>query len=134
MLVGKKNRVLIANWKTAKTELDKWKKIESNLRDKIVDKVFPERTEGNNHVELSHGFSINCKQTYRYDIDEDLLKDVLKELPRGAKKKLIKTTASLIKKGYTALDQYDRAIVDHCLTLTPSKPQLEIIAPKEESS
>jgi len=132
MLVNKRNRELIAKWQKAKTELDTYKKLESELRDKIVDRVFSGRGEGTTEEELGAGFKIKCKQGYSYKVDEDVLKDVLKELPRGIKKKLIKTSVSLIQKGYANLDEDDQAIFDPCLTLTPSKPQLEITAPKKD--
>jgi len=133
MLVSKKNKELIAEWKKAKANLDIFKERESKLRDQIVDKIFAKRVEGNNSAELGHGFRINCKQGYKYNVDESLLKDALRELPRGIKKKLIQTKVSLIKKGYKELDEDLCLIFDNCLTLTPSKPQLEIVQPKKEN-
>ena len=134
MIMSKKTRQLILKWQRTKAMLDRCKARESDLRDQIVDDVFSERTEGTNSAELGHGYEIKCKQPYSYNVDEDELKNVLKEMPRGAKKKLIKTKVSLIKKGYSALDEEDKEIFDPCLTLTPGKPQLEIVAPKKEET
>lgn len=132
MLLTKEQKNLVARWNAAKTMLDAAKKKESELRNEVVDQIFPTAEEGTRREELGAGYKLKCSQTYKRDVDEDVAKAVLKELPRGAKKKLLKTKVTLIKKGYDALDDESRGIFDDCLTMKPNKPQISIEKPSEE--
>ena len=119
-------------WKTIKEKLDVLKKEESELRDELVEEIFPDRLEGTSTRELGAGFSIKVVQPYTREVDEDALKAVVKKLPKGMKKQLVKTKVSLIKKGYDSLSVDHGAIFDDCLLVKPGKPRLEIVKPKEE--
>ena len=131
-IVTQKQKLKLAAWERAKNSLTEAKKLEAELFDEVIDLIFPDRKEGVNIAPLGGGYTAHCTQANKRKVDPDDLKAVLKELPRNFKKKLIKTSVSLIKAGYDNLSDEHRAIFDDCLTTVPGKPVLKINPRKKE--
>jgi len=130
--VNKKQTQKLMRWQKAASQLKEAKKIESELRDELVEELFPGAQEGTHNLALGSGYGLKAEIKYRRKVDEKELKVILKGMPRGAKKKLIKTTVSLIKSAYDDLDEDTKEHFDQCLTIEPSKPGLKIVPPKKE--
>lgn len=117
----------LAAWQAADVKLRKCKKDESSLRDEVVQLFFETQDEGAKKVQTSERFTLKAVFKNNKSIDEKELKLALKKLPKGMKKKLIKTKSSLITKGYEELSRQEKEIFDECLTIKPAKPSLQII-------
>lgn len=132
-IITQQTKELINAWHETTKQIAILKRKESDLRDELVEALFPNRTEGTHRRELGAGYDIVATQRYTREVDNQALRRVLREFPKGAKKNLIKTSVSLIKKGYDALDDKHKAIFDKCLTIKPQKPSLRIDEPKDET-
>jgi len=126
----KKIKEKINEWNETTKQLKLIKSRESNLRDEIVDEVFPDRLEGTTRTELGAGFNLVVTQTYSRELDDSSFGEIFKRLPKGSKKKLIKTKVSLVKAAYDKLTSEERDIFDECITVKPNKPSLKIEEPK----
>jgi hypothetical protein len=131
IITQKQKKKLIA-WDKAKKELDEAKAKEAECFSNVIDLIFPDRVEGAQKIPIGGGYYAHCTQGYNRKLDPDELKSVLKELPRGVKKKCVKTSVALIKSGYDSLSDEHRDIFDRCVTSVPRKPSLKIVEPKEE--
>lgn len=132
-IITQKTKEIINAWHETTKQLAILKRKEADLRDELVEALFPNRLEGTTRRELGAGYDIVVTQRYSREIDESALRGVLRRFPKGAKKNLVKTSVSLIKKAYDALDAEHKAIFDECLTIKPQKPSLRIDEPKDET-
>ena len=138
---------LLVRHQQLKDDLDKAKEAEMNLRKYIVNRVFPDATEGTNTLELGNGYKAKAVIKKNYNLDPDLDK-VEATLDRIAKMgnegafiadRLVKWSADFLLTEYRKLEEEEatsaikKAIkkeVDSMLTITDAAPTFNIVEPK----
>lgn len=131
MILTKKTKQQVAEWKKIAEELKVLRKKESVLRDELVDTLAPNRTEGITEIELGYGYKLHITQPYIRDIDDELLVETKKKIKRSILNKLLRTKVSLNKKEYDNMDELTREIFNECIIVKPGKPQMKISEPKK---
>lgn len=137
---------LLVKHQQLKDALEKAKEAEMNLRKYIVNRVFPNATEGTNTLELGNGYKAKAVVKYNYNLDPDLdkVEDALERIARmgneGAfiAERLVKWSADFLLTEYRKLQEPDateiqKAIkkeIDSVLTITEAAPTFEIKEPK----
>lgn len=117
----------VRQWEEAKKNLDGWKKIEMQLRQKLVGMYDSESVKvGTNNLELPDGRQLKYKHQLTYTVDQASLAAALAKLSEGAKDRLIEYKPSLKLKEFKQLNVVDRMIMSSALIIKPSSPQLEI--------
>lgn len=122
----------IMAWNEAKKTLDAAKAAEMEMRKAIVDAEFDVAHVGTQNVELGNGWKLKAvvKESYKLDKDADKVEDMLDKLEDWQADRLVKWTPTLSVSEYKKLDAEDKAKVDAVLTVSPSSPTLELVAPK----
>lgn len=122
----------IMAWNEAKKTLDVAKAAEMEMRKAIVGAEFDVSRIGTQNVELGNGWKLKAvvKESYKLDSDADKVEDMLDKLEDWQADRLVKWTPTLSVSEYKKLDAEDKAKVDAVLTVSPSSPTLELVAPK----
>lgn len=122
----------IMAWNDAKKALDRAKDAEMKLRKSIVDGEFDVSTVGTQNIELGNGWKLKAvvKESYKLSTDNDKVDAVLDTLEDWQADRLVKWSGRLMKSEYDKLDEADKGKVNAVLTIAPSAPTLELIAPK----
>lgn len=122
----------IMAWNEAKKTLDAAKAAEMEMRKAIVATEFDVSHVGTQNVELGNGWKLKAvvKESYKLDKDADKVEDMLDKLENWQADRLVKWTPTLSVSEYKKLDAEDKAKVDAVLTVSPSSPTLELVAPK----
>lgn len=118
---------MLDEWITVKTDLERLKKREADLRKKLFDGAFPAPIEGVNTVELSDGSIV--KGTYKINrtIDEASLQAVKENLPAEKSARLVTFKPQLSLTEYRKLTDEERKIFDAALIVRPGSVSLEVI-------
>lgn len=123
----------IGQWYDLQNKLAALKDQEMALRQEIFAAQFPTPAEGVNSLDLPEGWTL--KGTYKINrtIDEAALPAVLEALRKKklATEALVAYKPSLVIKGYRALSDDHRRILEQALVIKPGAPSLELIAPKK---
>lgn len=128
------NKNLIKEWYEAQKNLDKWKNLESDLRDQVAKEFFDDAKEGTTKIPIDEDVTLVCDQRYNYTLDHDKVPTLLNKLPRGLKNTLVRKKFELVKKVYDIIDVQYKEIFDECLTVKPGKPQIKLVFGKKEKS
>ena len=122
----------IMAWNEAKRTLDAAKAAEMEMRKSIVAAEFDTSKVGTQNVELGNGWKLKAvvKESYKLDSDVEKVEDMLDGLEDWQAERLVKWSPTLSVSEYKKLDDEDRAKVDKVLTIAPSSPTLELVAPK----
>lgn len=123
-----KGDVLTA-WRQAQEVLDSVKKMEMELRKKLVAENFAESKTGANKADVAGGELVYTKK-YTTSVDEELFDRVAQEADIAGVDVglLFKVKHSLDNKRYKTLSDDQRAIVDQMLITKESAPVLEFRA------
>ena len=73
---------LLLRWAELKTELEKAKTLEIELRKFIVKREFPNAKEGTNKLELGNGYKLKAEIKYNYKIDNENIDSVLEDIAK----------------------------------------------------
>ena len=126
----------IADWQTAKKELDAMKAVEMLLRKRIFGAFFPEPVEGSNNFVLPSGEKLNATHVIDRKIDKASLEIYSKKwVAEGHPlaqlgSQLVKWEPSLEIKPYRMLDEDTRTEFENVLTIKPGSPQMKILPAK----
>jgi hypothetical protein len=132
MLLDQKQLSLIQEWNVAKQQLNQWSETESTLRDLVIQELFNTgKTEGTETIELSNDWTIKAtkKLNYRLSNKDGELVNIIATLPSVIAQNLIRWQPDLNLSMYRKLDPSTQALFNPVLTIKPSKPSLELIAP-----
>ena len=127
---------LLLRWAELKTELEKAKALEMELRKFIVKHEFSSVKEGVNNIELGNGYKLKATLKYNYVIDNNKIDSALDKLAKinneGSfiAERIVKWKADLVLKEYRELEPQYKKIIDEVLTIKDAAPTLEIIEPK----
>ena len=128
---------LLLRWAELKTELEKAKTLEMELRKYIVKREFPNAKEGTNNLELGNGYKLKAEIKYNYKIDNENIDSVLEDIAKIGNEghiiaeRLIKWAPSLSLTEYrNILNQDIKKKIDSVLTITDGAPTLTIVEPK----
>ena len=127
---------LLLRWAELKTELEKAKTLEMELRKYIVKREFSSVKEGVNNIELGNGYKLKATLKYNYVIDNNKIDSALDELAKinneGSfiAERIVKWKADLVLKEYRELEPQYKKIIDEVLTIKDAAPTLEIVEPK----
>ena len=127
---------LLLRWAELKTELEKAKTLEMELRKYIVKREFSSVIEGINNIELGNGYKLKATLKYNYVIDNNKIDSALDELAKinneGSfiAERIVKWKADLVLKEYRELEPQYKKIIDEVLTIKDAAPTLEIVEPK----
>lgn len=118
---------MLDEWIAVKTDLERLKKREADLRKKLFDGAFPAPIEGVNTVELSDGSIV--KGTYKINrtVDEAALQAVKENLPAEKSARLVIFKPQLSLTEYRKLTDEERKIFDAALIVRPGSVSLEVI-------
>lgn len=139
---------LLMRHQQLKEALEKAKEAEMAIRKYIVNRIFPDKVEGTNTLELGNGYLAKAVVKFNYNLDPDLDKvdAALDRITRmgneGAfiAERLVKWSASFLLTEYRKLQEPDateiqKAIkkeIDSVLTITDAAPTFDIKEPKEK--
>jgi hypothetical protein len=113
---------LINEYVKVKGEFDKLKKLESELRVKLIDEMFLDQSEGTRKIE-ANGLQISASFGVNYRIDTDLLDDIYNMLS-PEEQDCIKLKPSLVISAYKKLEERD--MLDDCISVSPAMPSVKI--------
>lgn len=117
-------------WNELQELLKDLKKVESTLRKEMLSEFFPSPEEGTNNCALGNDWKAVCKQPVTRKCDEAAFEPVFKQLPRGYRQKLIKTSHTLIVANYRKLSEDERKIFDEALIISNGSASLTVVPPK----
>lgn len=132
------NDSLIMFWKKTKEEADQKKEFEMTLRKEVVKRLFPNKSEGTNTIELGNGYQLKCVIKQSYKIDNKNVDSILDEIAKAGNEgsfiaeRLVTWSASLSLTEYRELDPKYKLIFDKVLTINDAAPVLEIREPKRK--
>lgn len=124
-----RENVVVTRWAKVSKQLKDLKKIESSLRDKVVDYFFDRTGTGTASVDVridDHDCKLAVTRSVSWHIDTDTLKELSSSLDRAMVKKLVRVKYELNKKAYDELNPEQRAVFNQCLVSKPNKPQLKL--------
>lgn len=93
--------------------------------------AFPTPFDGTNNQPLPDGKILQAVFKQNYNVDSKLADATLKKLPPAVARSLLTWNAKLKVGAYKALEPAHKAIVNEIVTITPARPSLEIVEPKE---
>lgn len=129
---------LLKQWEEAKLALLQVKPVvakELELRKRVFALFFPKPKEGVNKFELAGDYLL--KGTHKIDrkVDEAVLEDIQNQMREEFQINpdlLIEMKPSLKMATYRELTAEQRKMFDQALTIKPSTPTIELVAPKEK--
>lgn len=116
------NATQYKQWIEAKAELDKWKKVESDLRIKICDH-FLEGASVGTHNFTAGSFKIKAVKSINTSIDESELSFIWDDLTEE-EQDCVKYKPSLVAKNYKECE--DHSTLDQAIVTKPAMPSLSI--------
>jgi hypothetical protein len=122
---------LITRWEHASTALRIAIALELDARAALTAVAFTNPTEGVNNQPLGDGRILQGTFKRYYNLDNKRVEDALKLLPKSVAAGLVSWDAKLKVGAYKALEPAHRAVVNEVLTITPGRPALEVVLPKE---
>lgn len=139
---------LLVQHQALKDQIEIFKKQEMELRKYIVERAFPDRSEGVNKIDLGNGYELKADVNFNYNIDKPA-NEVWQALERIRKignygatiaDKLVSWKANFLLKEYRGLvkakdeSQEAQAIlkeISSFLTIKEAAPELDIKGPKK---
>lgn len=118
------NTQKIEEYLEVKANLDKYKKLESEMRVAILEEAFPNASEGTlNSFAGEYQIKGTFKMTHKLDASlvEENYDDMSKE-----EKECISFKPSLSLAAYKKLDEDDGYLLNECITVSPAMPSLKI--------
>lgn len=122
---------LITRWENAQTALRIAIALELEARAALTAVAFTNPVEGTNNQPLGDGRVLQAKFKNNYNLDNKRVEDALKLLPKAVAAGLVSWDAKLKVGAYKALEPAHTAVINEVLTITPGRPALEIVQPKE---
>lgn len=117
---------MLDEWIAVKTDLDRLKKREANLRQKLVEGAFPNPIEGVNQVQLDDGTILKATHKINRTVDESCLQAVKEKLPAEKAVNLVTFKPQLSLTQYRKLTDEERKIFDSALIIRPGSTTLEV--------
>lgn len=115
---------LINEYIEAKEALNKYKKLEADLRIKVLDEVFSDQTPGS-HTEIINGLKVKGGFKLNHKLDVKMASELFDSMTEE-EQSCIKFKPSLSLKEYNDLEDVDTYILDDCITVVPAMPTLSI--------
>tara|TARA_R110000803_G_scaffold192258_2_gene255038 strand:- start:547 stop:924 length:378 start_codon:yes stop_codon:yes gene_type:complete len=115
---------LVAEWVEAKDKFDRYKKLENELRVKVVETFFPTGGEGSHKVDF-RGIEVKATIKYNYRLDQKELEELEDDFSDG-EAACIKRKPSLDLTKYRALGDENDVSLSDCIIITPGLPSLAI--------
>lgn len=133
--------MLLMQWDAAKVELAKAKALESQLRNEVVRRLYPDveaDAEGTKNIDLGGGYKVKTvfKQSRRLNNKNGEVVEALEKIDKmgaGAKviaERLVKWEPKLSKSEYDKLPVEIKNIIDKVITMRPATPTVELVKPK----
>lgn len=124
---------LLTEWEKTQAQLKTLKAYEMELRKCVVYQggwFDAAKTSGTQHVELDGGYKLTAVKSENYNLNSDLVDDVLKHFSDDLAKLLVSWKATLSVSTYKKLSADQQALFNGCLEITNGAPKLEIKPPK----
>jgi len=115
---------LLADYVEAKASADRFKKLENELRIKIVEQFFPTAGEGT-HNSTFKGLELKATVRYNYKFDLDELK-MIEEMLNENEAACVRRRPSLDLTKFKALDPDDKVLIEDAIIITPGLPTLTV--------
>ncbi len=117
------NTELLAKYMDAKAKLDRYKKLENELRLELISQYFPTASEGTHNVMVDN-LKIKGRFGFNYNINEKAFWENTYKLTT-AELEAVKLKPTLSISAYKKLEEHSN--LDEILTVTPAMPSIEII-------
>jgi predicted DNA-binding antitoxin AbrB/MazE fold protein len=134
--ITKLRDVMLGRWEQYKVAIEDAQERENLFRSKIIDVLWPEGViYGKERIDLYNGYRLEIEKTYNIKVDQQTVRMQLEEIAKRSAtgpaiaERLIKWKGELVEKEFDSLQQEDRVIIGRCVTKTPAKPTVKIIAP-----
>lgn len=121
--------------------LNRWIEADKAMREAVAAELearaaltwiaFPTPFDGTNNQPLPDGTILQGTFKQNYNVDSKLAEATLKKLPPAVARGLLTWNAKLRVGAYKALEPAHRAIINEIVTITPARPALQIVQPKE---
>lgn len=129
----------VKKWQKAVKALAKAKAEEIELRNELINEVFPERTLGTNYRDINDAERLQAvfSLTYRLDpedVTQKALDKIIARTPEGKfiTDRLVKWDPCLYTSEYKLLRPEDKKIIDEVLTVTEAQPTLKVVPRKDK--
>lgn len=109
----------------AKDNLDTWKKVEADLRIKLLNKLFGEGVMEGTETEEVNGFKVKGGFSLNFKLDAKGVDAAFDELSE-AEQLCISYKPSLTKAVYKALEDHEREALDEFITVSSAMPTIKI--------
>lgn len=122
---------MIDEWEKAAAELQRWKAIEMDLRNKLFTGAFPEPKEGANNFLMADGRTVSGTHRINRSIDEAVLPQVFQEMRDAGDnnpERVVVYKPALAMKEFRALNPQMAKIFSQAVVAEPGAPALEIKA------
>lgn len=129
----------IMEWRQSAETLKRIKDLEMAQRKELFGEMFPEPKKGTNTHELGHGYKLKAVYAFEDKLDPtsyDLIAPELRNLSdedQAAVQEAIKWTPSLVAKGYKALSEAARDVLNEAVVTKPKTVTLTLVEPKEKA-
>lgn len=121
----------IKRWLEVKTEMDNLKKVELDLRKKILDSAFGEPGIGT-HKRFIEGYDIKGSYGVTTSLDQEGIKTAMEcDLLTEEQYECVRIKFELDKRKYDVLDESELKGLDMYITQKPSLPSLSITQAEE---
>jgi hypothetical protein len=135
MLFNLANRLLVVQWRIAKSQLERCKRNESILRTELAKTLFPNAEIGTNRLSYDNETDIKLvlKENITFKYDEAKFAALYQALPIERRNTIMASLFGqewyLNNANYLALDEHIRKIVDNSgmITIKESMPAVEIV-------
>ena len=115
---------LIADYIEAKSGADYYKKLENELRVKIVETMFPTAGEGTHNMDFGD-VEIKATVRFNYKFDAKELEDLEGDF-NEMEAACVKRKPSLDVTKYKSLSESDKQTIDEAVVITPGLPTLVV--------
>tara|TARA_R110000744_G_C19371578_1_gene562726 strand:- start:23044 stop:23415 length:372 start_codon:yes stop_codon:yes gene_type:complete len=116
---------ILDDYMVAKDNLDTWKKVEADLRIKLLNKLFGEGVMEGTETEEVNGFKVKGGFSLNFKLDAKGVDAAFDELSE-AEQLCISYKPSLTKAVYKALEDHEREALDEFITVSSAMPTIKI--------
>lgn len=124
---------LLTEWEKTQAQLRTLKAYEMTLRKCVVYEggwFDAAKTSGTQHADLGGGYKMTAVKSENYNLNSDLVDNVLKNFSDDLAKLLVSWKATLSVSTYKKLTKEQQDLFNGCLNITNGAPTLEIKPPK----
>jgi hypothetical protein len=116
---------LLDDYMSAKDNLQYYKKLEADLRIKLLEELFPEAgVEGTETTEIGE-FKVKGSFSLNFKLDAKAAEEAFDDLSEAEQRCLV-SKLSLSKAAYKTLEDWEREELDELITVSSSMPTIKI--------